>query len=170
MRAGHCNNCELFDILYLVFIKFYIFSKLIMKKIILIFAILGLAIIIIGALFIFQKPVPLAPPEDNETYQCPQYIPPAASFYENCQKQGGTVTPGEKSDKGCQMPPQCVLSSKSSSKTTRPNIIFFIFLLYQKNLVIHSPFFIFILKTQVLLFHQWQTTKLLSVNFPVFII
>jgi len=52
----------------------------------------------------------------------------------------------------------------------KTNIInFFIISVYQKISVIHSPFFIFILKTIVLLFHQWQTAKLLSVNFPVFI-
>ena len=102
-----------------------------MKKIILGLVVLGLAMIGIGAFFIFQKPVP---PEDNETYQCPQYIPPAASFYENCQKQGGTVTPGEKSDKGCQMPPQCVLSSKTTidntSNDSHPTPAYGLFQLY----------------------------------------
>ena len=54
--------------------------------------------------------------EGKGLYQCPQYTPPAQSFYENCQKQGGAVTPGGKDDKGCQSPPQCVLSGISSKK------------------------------------------------------
>ena len=72
----------------------------------------------------FEKANPDACPEDcggvntevvesKGLYQCPQYIPPASSFYENCQKQGGTVTPGGKDDKGCQSPPRCVLSAGS---------------------------------------------------------
>ena len=47
--------------------------------------------------------------EDKELHQCPQYIPPAPSFYENCENKGGSVEAGEKNDKGCQMPPQCIL-------------------------------------------------------------
>lgn len=71
----------------------------------------------------FEKANPNACPDDcageenaadRGAYQCPQYVPPAPSFYENCQKQGGTVSPGGKNDKGCQMPVQCVLPEESS--------------------------------------------------------
>ena len=76
----------------------------------------------------FEKANPNACPEDcggenteviesKGLYQCPQYAPPAPSFYENCRKQGGTVTPGRKDDKGCQSPPQCVLPGKSTESS-----------------------------------------------------
>lgn len=56
------------------------------------------------------------PEKDNGQYKCPQYTPPAPSFYENCENKGGSVEAGEKNDKGCQMPPRCVLPGTSSKK------------------------------------------------------
>ena len=54
--------------------------------------------------------------DGKKMYNCPQYIPPAPSFYENCKNKGGSVKAGEKNDKGCQLPPQCVLPGTSSKK------------------------------------------------------
>lgn len=88
-----------------------------MKKIILIIMTGVIVAGGIGTYFVFKKP-------ESNVYQCPLYNPPAPSFYENCQKQGGSVEVGEKNDKGCQMPPQCVLSGTSDEKdngTSRKN-------------------------------------------------
>ena len=72
----------------------------------------------------FEKAHPNACPEDcadaiikdKEVYPCPSFMPSAPSFYENCLQKGGSVTPGGKNDKGCLMPPQCVLPMESSEE------------------------------------------------------
>jgi hypothetical protein len=114
-----------------------------MKKIIFIIATVVIIGAGVGGYFIFKKPAtapvgkcgdsicdefekanPSACPadcagkntENGKTYQCPQYTPPAPSFYENCRNQGGTVTSSGKNDKGCQSPPQCVLPETSRKK------------------------------------------------------
>lgn len=84
----------------------------------------------IGGYFVFKK-------FEDKGYQCPQYTPPAPSFYENCENKGGSVEAGGKNDKGCQLPPQCVLpgiSSEKNNKTANVTID------YSKDLGSFSPY------------------------------
>ena len=80
-----------------------------MKKIILITA----TIIIgggIGGYLVFKTPSLQKPSK------CPQYAPPAPSFYEDCKRRSGTVTPGGKDNRGCQTHPRCVFAGKLNLK------------------------------------------------------